>query len=472
KYTAYCFLGNHANSDHLYKYLFSTKSNNIIERLKQFAPEAQRIKKYFREYDFSKFWNDGNKTKAIDFIESLANYAAPPHTQDEDSKSHASNVLAANISDKHFKDFLHLLAINLLINNKKDISPMDFGMFYYCLREWADGLKYLEESICMSLSSQILPTFVFHDEEYERSLKEQFLLELEQNAHNFPHSEFMVYVPYSSSPNKAPNEMLLKVQNFHKQFQNILQQDSDEDLEKDFKEIEVKEDILKRAQLEEMELKESQLAQVQLKRSAFKTVKDGLDERLKIAAAKEMELREQRESLENKYKDSKIAGQKESYESQIAEVRAKENQYKEIRLNLEGQLQDAKNVLEDKLRQTKEILESKLKEIQAKEADVQAVRAKLNAKLANVKGDVNTRIKQAKDYLTQLRSLSVGLNKAIESCEEQMQATSKPNPVWANPLKFHASGLRKIQKNLPNMIRVFDAQIKQYEESTRKKLQG
>ena len=31
--------------------------------------------------------------------------------------------------------------------------------------------------------------------------------------------------------------------------------------------------------------------------------------------------------------------------------------FKEIRLNLEGQLQDAKNTLEDKLKQTKEILE-------------------------------------------------------------------------------------------------------------------
>lgn len=471
KYTAYCFLGNHTDSNFLYKYFFSANCSNVVERLGQFRAEAQKLKKYFQEYDFSKFWNDENKNIAINFIESLVAHVARLCNQDAGSSADKAKILITNISDKHFKDFLHLLAINLIISNRKILSPMDFGMFYYCLRDWADALKYLEETICLSLSNASIPTFVFHNAECENELKKQFLTGYEQNVSEFPYGEFMVYVPYSSSPNQSPHEIFLIIQDFHKYFQDISQTDHHHDLDEDFRELESKEDIFKRAQLEEIELKEAQLAQVQLKRSAFKTVKDGLDERLKIVIAKETELREQREALENKCKDSKIAGQKEGYELQIAEVRAKENQYKEVRLNLEGQLQEARNVLEDKLRHTKEILESKIQELQVKEADVQEVRTRVNARLASLKSDVNIRLKKAKGYATQLRSLVVTLNKIIESCDKQMQNVSKPNPIWANPLKLHVAGLHKIQKNLPSMIRVFETKIKQYEENMRKSLQ-
>lgn len=474
EYAAYCFLGNHTDSNQLYDYLFSIKTDGLTERLKKFSLEAQKVKKYFNDFDYTKFWNDDNKNTTIHFIESLTNHVSLSHTssekEEEDKNEKKLKLLVANISDKQFKDFLHLLAINLLISERNTLSPMDFGMFYYCLKDWAEGLKYLEETICMALSSSICPTFVFHNEEYEKQLREEFYLEYEKSGHNLPHSEFMVYVPYSSSPSQPKSDILQKIESFHRKLQQISKLDSNDDIEADIKEAEMKEEILKKAQLEEMELKESQLAQVQLKRSAFKTVKEGLDERLKIATAKETELREQREALESKYKDSKIAGQKEGYESQIAEVKAKESQYTDIRLNLEGQLQDAKNDLENRLKKAKEILESKLKEIQAKEADVKAAKAKLQGKIGDLKSDMQARLKKAKDYLLVLRSSSVSLSKAVEACDKQIKGASKPNPLWANPLKSHTSALRKIQKNLPNMIRILDSQIKQYEEAAKKKL--
>lgn len=470
KYAAYCYLGSHTSSSQLYDYLFSTESANVVEKLKGFSQEIQKVKKYFIDYDFSQFWNDENKNVAIKFMESMVAYTISLQVgsiDDEDSIDSAK-ILSANVSDKRFKDFLHLLAINLIIDNRKTISLIDFGMFYYCLLDWSDGLKYLEETICISLSNANLPTFVFHDLDCENKIKDNFFLEYEKNLSNLTYSEFLVYVPYSSSPNHPIHESLSRIGDFHNQIQAISQKDSNQGLDEDLKKLESAERALKQVQLEEVELKETQLAQVQLKRSSFKTVKDGLDERLKIAISKETELREQRELLENKYKDSKIAGQKEGYESQIADVKAKEDQYKEIRMNLEEQLQDAKNILEAKLIQTKEILEAKLKEIRQKEQDVETARLKVNDRLTNFKSGVNARLKKAKEYAAWLRSSFTTLNKAIESCDKSMQNSSKPNPVLVNPLKLHVFGLRKIQKNLPNMIRIFDTAVKQYEERSKK----
>lgn len=476
KYTAYCCLGNHNNTEHLYDYLFAPKNTSVIEKLKQLAPEANRLKKFFQDYNFTQFWDEDNRTKAIHFIESLASHANPTGelagdiTMLDDSEQNLVKQLA-NISDKRFKDFLHLLAVNLIINNRKEITPIDFGMFYYCLRDWSDGVRYLETTICASLSSDDLPTFVFHDEEYEKTCREIFFKNYEKYAFLIPNLEYMVYVPYSSSPSVPANEVFVRLDNFYTQFQNLMCEEASSDIAKDIQDVQTKENILKDAQLKEMELKETQLAQVQLKRSAFKSVKDALDERLKIANSKETELREQREVLENKYKDAKTTDRREVLESQIKEVQEKENQFKEIRLNLEGQLQDAKNTLEDKLKQTKEILEEKLKEVRTKEMDLKDAQDRLQVKLANKKGSMEMCIREGREYLTQLRLLPASLNKAIEACKKQIDAVSKPNPIWANPLKIHLASLYKIQKNLPNMIRVFDHQVKKYEEHIKKSTQ-
>ncbi|WP_104747012.1 hypothetical protein [Helicobacter bilis] len=476
KYTAYCCLGNHNNTEHLYDYLFAPKNTNVIEKLKQLAPEANKLKTFFQDYNFTQFWDEENRAKAINFIESLASHANPTGelagdiAMLDDAEQNLVKQLS-NISDKRFKDFLHLLAVNLIINNRKEITPIDFGMFYYCLRDWSDGVRYLETTICASLSNDELPTFVFHDEEYEKTCKETFFKSYEQYAFLIPNLEYMVYVPYSSSPSIPANEIFVRLDSFYTQFQNLVCEETSDDIAKDMQEVATKENILKDAQLKEMELKETQLAQVQLKRSAFKSVKDALDERLKIANAKESEFREQREILESKYKDAKTTDRREGLESQIAEVQAKEDQFKEIRLNLEAQLQDAKNTLEDKLKQTKEILEEKLQEVKAKELDLKEAQDKLNQKLTNRKGNMDVRIKEGREYLTQLRTLPVNLNKAVDACRKQIDAVSKPNPIWANPLKIHLAALYKIQKNLPNMIKAFDSQVKKYEEHAKQSTQ-
>lgn len=477
KYTAYCCLGNHNSTEHLYDYLFAPKNTSVLEKLKQFSQEANKLKKFFQDYNFTQFWNEDNRAKAIHFIESLASHANPTGelagdiTMLDDAEQNLVKQLS-NISDKRFKDFLHLLAVNLIINNRKEITPIDFGMFYYCLRDWSSGVHYLETTICSSLSNDELPTFVFHDEEHEKACKEVFFKNYEKYAFLIPNLEYMVYVPYSSSPSIPANEIFVRLDNFYTQFHNLICEETGDDITKDMQEVQAKENILKDAQLKEMELKETQLAQVQLKRSAFKSVKDALDERLKIANAKETEFREQREILESKYKDAKTTDRREGLETQIKEVQEKENQFKEVRLNLEAQLQDAKNTLEDKLKLTKEILEEKLKEVRAKEADLKEAQDKLNVKLANKKGNMEVRIKDGREYLTQLRLLPASLNKAIEACRKQICAVSKPNPIWANPLKIHLASLYKIQKNLPNMIKVFDQQVKKYEEHIKKSTQA
>ncbi|RDU66097.1 hypothetical protein CQA53_04665 [Helicobacter didelphidarum] len=468
KYTAYCEMGSHTNTDHLYQYLFTQRNTAIFEKLKQFAPEAHKLKKFFDTYNFKQFWNDENKTQAINFIESLVAHANPTGTLITDNDENNVVKQLSNISDKRFRDFLHILAVNLIINDRNNITAMDFGMFYYCLRDWSDGVKYLETTICTSLSDENLPTFIFHDEEYERTCKEEFSKRYETESTLIPNVEFLFYVPYSSSPNTQHHEIFQKIEKFYTHYQNLIVQNHYAEMDADLQELRKCEQRLKETQLQEMDLKESQLAQVQLKRSAFKSVKDGLDERLKIANAKESEYREQREVLENKYKDSKIKEQREGLESQIAEIKAKEDQYKEVRLNLEGQLQDAKNVLEDKLKQTKEILEAKMREVQTRELELQTIKKKVDYSLNNFKTNVAIKIKDARDYLAQLRSLSVGLNKAIEACKMQIDSVSRPNPIWGNPLKAHLSALYRIQKNLPNLIRVFDTQIKKYEESTKR----
>ncbi len=471
KYTAYCHLSNHNNTEHLYEYLFSQRNNNIIEKLKQLAPDAQKIKKYFQDYNFTQFWNEDNREKAIGFIESLVSYVSSADGGDTSLlDTEEQNIIKqlSNISDKRFKDFLHLLAVNLMINDRKEITPIDFGMFYYCLRDWSNGLRYLETSICSSLSNEELPTFVFHDEEYEKSCKEEFSKQYEQKAFLIPNLEYMFYVPYSSSPNIQPNDIFTKIDKFYKNFENLSSQEGFEsDIEQDLKEVQLKEEALRDIELKEMELKESQLAQVQLKRSAFKSVKDGLDERLKIAIAKETEFKEQREALESKFKDAKIKEARENFEAQIIEVQAKENKFIEVRLNLEAQLQDAKNTLEDKLKQTKDILEAKMLEVNEKREELKEAKDKLNVKLLNRKNTTELKLKEAKEYLTQLRLIPAGLNKSIEACTKQINAVSKPNPIWANPLKMHLSALYKIQKNIPNMIKFFDSHIKQYEESSK-----
>lgn len=472
KYTAYCCLGNHNNTEHLYDYLFAPKNTSVIEKLKQLAPDANKLKKFFQDYNFTQFWDEENRTKAIHFIESLASHANPTGelagdiAMLDDSEQNLVKQLA-NISDKRFKDFLHLLAVNLIINNRKEVTPIDFGMFYYCLRDWSDGVRYLETTICSSLSNDDLPTFVFHDEEYEKTCKEVFFKSYEKYAFLIPNLEYMVYVPYSSSPSIPANEMFLHLDNFYMKFQNLICEEISEDILKDMQEVEFKENILKDIQVKEMELKETQLAQVQLKRSAFKSVKDALDEKLKIANAKETEFREQREVLESKYKDAKTTDRRESLESQIKEVQEKENQFKEIRLNLEAQLQDAKNTLEDKLKQTKEILEEKLNEVKSKEMELKEAQERLQLKLTDRKNRMDVRSKEGREYLTQLRLIPANLNKAIDACRKQIDAVSKPNPIWANPLKIHLASLYKIQKNLPNMIKVFDHQVKKYEEHSK-----
>ncbi len=474
KYTAYCTLGNHSSSDHLYEYLFTQKNNIVLTKLRQLMPEAQKLKKFFQDYDFNQFWNEENKTKAIDFLESLVTHANPTRDLTNDILLDEEDNIGKqlnNISDKRFKDFLHLLAVNLIINGRREITPIDFGMFYYCLRDWSSGVKYLEATICSSLSNEDLPTFVFHDEDYEKQCREKFAAQYQSNASLIPNLEYMFYVPYISSPSTPPHDIFVKISDFYEQYQNLLEQHTNDDMQQDLQELRAKEKAFKEIQNQEIDLKETQLAQAQLKRSAFKSVKDALDEKLKIAISKENEFKEQREILENKFKDAKTNDRREGLESQITEVKAKEEQYKEIRLNLEGQIQEAKNALENKLKQTKDILESKSQEVREKEEDFKKIQEKVNLKLSNKKNLMETKIKNAKEYLTQLRSLSSILNKAIEACQKQIDAIVKPNPVWGNPLKIHLSALRRIQKNLPNMIRVFDLQIKKYEEYVAKSLE-
>ena len=81
---------------------------------------------------------------------------------------------------------------------------------------------------------------------------------------------------------------------------------------------------------------------------------------------------------------------------------------------------------------------------------------------------LETKLKDAKDYLSQLRSVTAVLNKAIDSCQKQIDIAPKPNPIWSRTLKIHLKGLRRIQKSLPNMIKIFDEQIKKYEEDSKK----
>ncbi|MWV61461.1 hypothetical protein DCO58_09430 [Helicobacter saguini] len=469
KYTAYCELGNHSNTEFLYQYLFTQKNTAVFETLKQVSPEAQKLKKFFDSYNFRQFWNDENKNHAINFIESLV-INANPTGSNLDSKDDENSIAKelSNISDKRFKDFLHILAVNIIMNDRNTISPIDFGMFYYCMREWHDGVKYLENTICSSLSTEDLPTFVYHDEDYERNCKEEFAKKYESEHNLIPNVEFMFYVPYSSAPNKPQNDIFVRLNQFYTQYQNLNTQGNSSDLEDDLKLLKEKEKILKDAQLEEMELKESQLAQVQLKRSAFKPVEDGIKAKIKIASAKEHEFKEQRENLEAKYKDSKIKEQREGLESQIAEIKAQEAQFTEARLKLEDELKKARAGLEEKLKSTRDILESKLEEVKEKERDLQVVKERVDSALGNFKSDVSARVKESKDYLSSLRLLSGGLNKAIDACQKQIDSVSRPNPVWGNPLKAHLSALKRIQKNLPNLIKVFDAQIKKFEEQSAK----
>lgn len=472
-YTISCNLGNHNNNGHLYEYLFAQNSSNVIEKLSQFKAEAQKIKKFFQDYNFTQFWSDENKTKAIDFIESLVSHVNPTgdlvNAMATDSENQSIGKQLQKLSDKRFKDFLHLLAINLIINDRSNITTIDFGMFYYFLSDWMDGMKYLEETICSNLSNDNLPTFAFHNEDYEQKCKNDFFVQYQKYALLIPNLEYMFYVPYSSSPNEPQHDMFIKLKDFYRQYQNLVIVDNNNDeMQEDLLELSAKEEIFKKVQLEELELKETQLAQVQLKRSMFKSIKDGLEEKLKIALSKENEFKEQREALENKFKDTKIQEHREGMEEQIADIKANEDKFREVRIKLEGELQDAKNTLEDKLKQTKEILEKKLIEVKAKEDEFKIVQNRVNNKIASQKSSMNARLKEAKEYLTQLRSIPVSLNKAIEACEKQSNAVLKPNPVWVNPLRVHLLGLRKIQKNLPNMIRVLDSQIKKYEEHAKK----
>ena len=468
KHIAYCSVGNHDNSNSLYKYLFAQNSNtNILAKLKQLEPEAQKIKKYFQDYDFNTFWSEENKNKAIDFMESVTSYANPVGDENGDSTNHISKQLS-EVSDRRFKDFLHILAINLIINDKKEVDTMDFGMFFYCLRDWSSGTKYLESIIFSNISSQNLPTFVFHDSDYDKIKKEEFLEKFKKMSYLIPNVEFIFYVPYSSSPNTAPHDIFVKIDKFYAQYSNLTKDNNSDDIEKDLKELREKERILKDAQTEEMDIKESHLAQVQLKRSAFKNIKDSIDNKLKIAVAKESEFREQREALETKLRDTKIKAQTEGLEAQIADIKAKEEQYTEIREDLESQLQDAKNNLEGKLNQIKDILGSKALEVKEKEAELKRIQDIVKQKMSNKKGKLETKLKDAKDYLSQLRSVTAVLNKAIDSCQKQIDIAPKPNPIWSRTLKIHLKGLRRIQKSLPNMIKIFDEQIKKYEEDSKK----